>query len=416
VNAISREWLLLRRSRTSVLALVLLSALSIAAVLAGLSEVDRQRGRQDQLRELQQEETNAQAAWISRSGDAGSAAYYSFHPTWNPPSPLAFAALGMRDVAPQTLRIRALGLEAQLYENESFNPEIAHAGRFDLAFVVIYLAPLFLIALLHDLISRERETGRLRLLAAASANIARVWWLRVSMRALLVLVALLLPFAIGAWQERTSWASASAFAAVVAGYAVFWTLLASGIAAVKMSSAAQAGALVAIWATLTLALPTAAQNLIARSVPVSQGMELTLAHRQAVHSAWDIPKEPTLQAFFEFHPEWRDTPPITGQFHWKWYLAFHHVGDQRVADQVRRYRAGLLARQKLGERAGWLLPPVAAQSWLHRLARTDLVAQLGYEDAIRAHHDDLRRFYYPYVFNEQAFTRGDFEKVPGFSP
>ncbi len=416
MSSFFHEWLLLRRSRTSVLALVLLCVLSIAAVCTGLVEVDRQREQQGRLLALEAEETDALATWISKTGDAGNAAYYSFHPTWNPPSALAFAALGFRDVAPQTLRVRALGLEAQLYENESFNPEMALAGRFDLAFVVIYLAPLFIIALLHDLVSRERETGRLPLLTAISQNIRRVWWARVSLRMALLSVALLTPFAIAAWYQGASLTSAGAFAAVVFAYLIFWALVVRGVGTLKMSSAAVAGVLVASWATLTLALPTGAQAMIARSAPVDQGMELTLAHRQAVHAAWDIPKEDTMQAFFLSHPEWRNTPPITGQFHWKWYLAFHQVGDERVASQARVYREGLLKRQRLTGRIGVVLPPVAAQAFLHRLAATDLPAQLAYEDSIRAYHAELRRFYYPYLFNEVAFGRDDFGKAPTFAP
>ena len=239
MNSIHHEWLLLRRSRTSVLALVL------SVWLVDRGGMCRSRRSRSSARTAR---TSARARKRRRpthsrhgsrkTGDAGNAAYYSFHPTWNPPSALAFAALGFRDVAPQTLRVRALGLEAQLYENESFNPEMALAGRFDFAFVVIYLAPLFIIALLHDLVSRERETGRLPLLTAISRNIRRVWWARVSIRMALLSVALLAPFAIAAWREGASLTSASAFGAVVFAYLIFWALVVRGVGMLKMSSAA----------------------------------------------------------------------------------------------------------------------------------------------------------------------------------
>ncbi|MDR8085506.1 ABC transporter permease, partial [Acinetobacter baumannii] len=69
--------------------------------------------------------------------EGGSQAYYTFYATWDPPSDAAFLALGLRDGAPHVLRVRALGLQAQLYEGEVFNPELALAGRFDFAFVLI---------------------------------------------------------------------------------------------------------------------------------------------------------------------------------------------------------------------------------------------------------------------------------------
>lgn len=160
------ELKLFLRARLSVLAIGLLAALSIAAIVAGQSEVNRQRAAIAAAPAAMAQDVGAISAWISRSGDAGSAAYYSPHLTWDPPSPLAFAALGMRDVSPYMLRVKALGLEAQIYDGDTFNPELALPGRFDFAFVLVFLAPLFVIALFHDLVSGEREAGRLRMLDA----------------------------------------------------------------------------------------------------------------------------------------------------------------------------------------------------------------------------------------------------------
>jgi ABC-2 type transport system permease protein len=415
MNTLTREWLMLSRSRTSVTSLLLLFVLSAMSVWVGVEEVDQQRQRQQELQELQRQETAVLAEWIDKSGDAGYAAYYTFHPTWNPPSALAFAALGLRDVAPQTLRIRALGLEAQLYENENFNPELAVAGRFDFAFVVIYLLPLFIIALLHDFVSREREAGRLPLLAALSPRIGSVWWTRALLRSALVAIALVGPFLFGAWFEAAPLAEASCFAGVVLAYLLFWAALVAWVGLARWIPAVHAAVLVAAWAALTLATPTAVQTVVAHSVPVTQGTELTLAHRELVNAAWDQPKEATMRPFLETHPEWQGTSPVTGRFHWKWYYAFHHVADQRVADRTRKYRDGLMTRQRLTERTGWWLPPVGAQVLLHRLAGTDLPAQLEYEDAIRQYHARLRRFYYPYFFEERPFGQSDFDRAPGFA-
>lgn len=414
MNILAGEWLLLRRSRTMVLALVLLCALAIASVCVGVAAIERQRSQQRQLVDLQSAETAVLAEVLGKSGDAGYAAYYTFHPTWNSPGSIAFAALGFRDVAPQALRIRALGLEAQIHENDSFNPELALAGRFDFAFVVIYLAPLFLIALLHDLVSRERETGRLPLLAAIPGNLARVWWIRASLRALLAALALLLPLLFGAWTQGASWFAAGAFSGVVFAYLLFWVVVIAAMGLVKWAPSVHAAVMVAVWATLTLALPTSTHAAIAREVPVTSGVELTLAHREFVNAAWDKPKHDTMAPFLETHPEWRDTSPVTARFHWKWYYAFHQVADQQVAASARSYREGLLRRQQLTEQAGWLLPSIGAQALLHRLASTDLPAQLAYEDAIREFHSRLRHFYYPYFFEERRFNPGDFDDVPRF--
>jgi len=99
---------------------------------------------------LNEQDVAAVAKQYAGEPDAGNAAYFTFYNTWDAPSNTAFLALGMRDVAPYVLRVRALGLQSQIHEGETFNPELALPGRFDFAFVLIYLAPLFAIALLHN--------------------------------------------------------------------------------------------------------------------------------------------------------------------------------------------------------------------------------------------------------------------------
>ncbi|KAK0329330.1 hypothetical protein LTR94_037272, partial [Friedmanniomyces endolithicus] len=79
------------------IALVLLAVLSTAAVAAGMAEMARQRAAIDAIAAAQAEDIGAVATYVDREKDAGSAAYYSFHPTWDAPAPLAFAATGMRD-------------------------------------------------------------------------------------------------------------------------------------------------------------------------------------------------------------------------------------------------------------------------------------------------------------------------------
>ena len=168
------------------------------------------------------------------------------------------------------------------------------------------------------------------------------------------------------------------------------------------------------WVVLTLVLPTLAQMAITRGIPVDQGVDLMLAQRQKVHGAWDEPRDATMQKFFQTHPQWKDTAPLPTKFHWKWYYAFQQLGDESVAPAVAAYRDGLASRQGWTERLGWLLPGVAAQTALHRLAHTDLPAQMRYQERIEAFHREMREFYYPYVFNERPFGPDDFAKRPRF--
>lgn len=406
---------LLLRSKLAAFALLLLAALTIGAVAAGMAEVSRQRAAIARIAPAQAEDVGAIADWVVKTRDPGSAGYYTFHATWDAPSPLAFAAIGMRDVAPYILRIRALGLEAQLYDGDTFNPELALPGRFDFAFVLVFLSPLFVIALFHDLVSGEREAGRARMLAALPGTLRRLWLRRGALRFALVFAGLALPFVVGAILSGAAVPPVLAILGLTAAYLLFWIVLAVVIARLRMGSVANAAALAATWLLLVLVLPTLANVIVDRAIPVDQGADIALAQRDRVNRAWDVPREETMRRFYAHHPQWADSPPLPTGFHYKWYFAFHQVGDESVADQARAYRTGLEERSAAATRLGWILPSVGVQALLTRIGRTDLTAQLAYQDRIRAYHRRLRTFYYEYLFRDRPFDRTDFAKAPRFA-
>jgi ABC-2 type transport system permease protein len=411
------ELRLLLRSKVSAAALLLLLVLSLVAVWAGLSASARQNAVIDRVAAAQGRDLAAVAQQYGKpDSEAGYAAYYTFHLTSDRPSSLAFAAMGQRDIQPYVLRVRLLGLQAQLYETETVNPELALPGPFDFAFVLIYLAPLAVIVLMHDLVSGEREAGRLRLLSAMPTAPGRLWLQRAGLRLVLVLLALLAPFLIGAVVAQAPVAGVATLSLVAVIYVAFWTGLGLLVGAWGRRSAFNVATLVGCWIVLVLLVPALGNAVLSRAVPVGRGVDLTLAQREAVHHAWDVPREAIMDPFVAKHPEWKGTPPVGGRFHWKWYYAMHEMGDDSVAGQVSAYRASLAARQAWTERLGWLSPAAAAQSLVHRIADSDLPAHLAYQDSVTRFHRRLQDFYYPYLFNERPFTRADFDQLPVYAP
>jgi ABC-2 type transport system permease protein len=409
-----QEVRLLLRMRTAPIALALLAALTIAALVAGAVEISRQRAAIGAIPAAQAEDIAAVGNDVARSRDPGGAAYYGFFPTWNAPGPLAFAALGMRDVAPYILRVRALGLEAQIYDGDVFNPELALPGRFDFAFVLVFLAPLFVIALLHDLVSGEREAGRLHTLDALPRGGRRLFRRRTILRVALCWAALALPFWGFAIPGGVDVTRILIVTIVIAAYLLFWVVLAVLVSRLRWSSVANAATLAAIWLVLVLVVPTLAHLAINAALPISQGTEIALAQRERVNAAWDIPREDTMQLFYAHHPAWSGSAPLGTAFHYKWYLAFHQNGDESVAARARAYRAGLERRDAASRTLGWIVPSVGVQALLTRLAGTDLAAHLAYQDRIRGYHRRLREFFYGYLFNDRPFDKADLAKVPRF--
>ncbi|WP_373489060.1 ABC transporter permease [Blastomonas sp.] len=411
-NVIREIWLL-GRNRAAIVALVLLAVFAAAGVAIGLANVARDQAMIDRMLAGQPAEEAAVAGFVE---DAGYGAYYGFQPVWDPPSDLAFAALGNRDIAPAILRVRSLSLEAQLYENESANPELSLAGRFDLVFITIYIAPLVLIALLHDVWSGEREAGRLFMLSSLPGARRRLWTVRIAVRIAGVLAALVIPFAVGAILAGTELSRILAFGGLITLACLFWSAVILLVARRGTSSVVNAATLASIWFALTLVVPAAANLVINASVPVPDGAELARENREFVHGAWDRPREQTMEAFLALYPQHEPGSALPPTFHYKWYFAFQHLGDLHVAQQSQAYRDGIAGRAAYARAAGWLLPPAGIAQAMTALAGTDVTAQLEFQQRIRAYHTRLREYYYDYLFSERPFDVSILANVPRFAP
>jgi ABC-2 type transport system permease protein len=239
-----------------------------------------------------------------------------------------------------------------------------------------------------------------------------LWRRRTLLRFALLWAALGLPFAAVATASGVGAGTIVAVLLLTAAYLWFWIALAALVGRLKWSSVANAATLAACWLVLVLVLPTLAHVAINCALPLNQGAEITLAQREMVNRAWDIPREDTMARFYANHPQWAGSPPLPPEFHWKWYFAFHQVGDESVADEVAAYRAGLERRDAAARSLGWVLPSVGVQALLTRLARTDIAAQLAYQDRIRAFHERLRQFYYGYLFRDRPFGNADYDAAP----
>ena len=348
--------------------------------------------------------------------EAGEVLYYLAFPAPQPSLPLAALARGRTEVETASLRIRLLALEGQLYEHETVNPRLAAAGDLDLAFLLIALIPLFIIALTYDLVSGEREGGTWNLVGLFARR-RRLLAAKLASRACLVGAVVAVPIVV-AWglagfplDGRAGWA-----VALVALHTLFWFALCLGVASGRRSSTANAMILVGTWVGLTLLAPAALSLANAILHPVPEALELTVRQRQGYHEAWDLPKVETMEVFYEDYPEWSHRTVPEDVFTWAWYYAMNHRGDQAARDASRAYRDVLREREGWARRWSLLVPPLATQLALDRLAATDLGAQLAYQDAVRRHHERLKTHFYPLFFDAAPIDAVDWDQVPAFEP
>lgn len=411
-TALSELWFL-SRDRAAQLWIFIAFVAASTALYFGVTEISVQRATLDRLISADIVE---QEASLRDHRDWGSAAYYTFHLTYDGPSDFAFAALGQRDISPWKHRIRMLALEGQIYETDAANPEFALIGRFDFAFVISVLMPLLVVLLLFDLRSGERAHGRLELLDALSLRGDSLWRWRAGWRCTALAAALLIPLMVTGWMMGSDMSTLSLASVVVILHIVFWWNVAAWVTLRGWSDLTNLTALVGIWLLLTVAVPFGMKAVIDKMVPVPDGGDIMLTQREAVNDAWDLPVSATMEPFLARYPEWSDYAEIEGAFEWKWYYAFQQVGDQTAEPLSHAYRQGREERERLAALLSWLSPPAKAERLLQSLAQTDVQATFAYEDKIRCFHKELRAFYYARLFPGRPFTDEDVSARPHFRP
>jgi ABC-2 type transport system permease protein len=411
MRAMAREWRLLAGAAR--LGLVVLALLASVAVALGLADVAASRADIARVVALEARETKAVAAFAK--GEPGDFGYYRNFPVWRAPGDLAFLAPARGDAVPAVMRIRILALEGQINDNETANPELLLVGRFDFSFVTLYLAPLLLIALLHDLWSGEREAGRLAALDSLPRARQRLWSPRVLLRAGGVALALLLPLAVGGLIEGTAPLRLGSAAGLVLLSLGFWMIVTLAVARLPAASATQAAVLAGLWFAITLVVPAGTHLAINTAVPLPDAAAIARENREEVHAGWDRPKNQTMARFLALYPAYQGQAAISRPFEWKWYFAFQHLGDEAVASDSAARDAGIAHREGLAQTIGWLLPPIKIAQRLQALAGSDVAADLAFKAQVRAYHRTLREYHYPFLFAGRRMIQDDVAGTPIFS-
>ncbi|MEM7232265.1 MAG: ABC transporter permease subunit, partial [Planctomycetota bacterium] len=172
-----------------------------------------------------------------------------------PAAPLPYLATGQSDLSPNHDRVTLMRRHIPRgSRSEIQNPANLMAGRFDLAFVLVWLYPLFLLGLAYDLIAGDRETGTFRLALAQGVSPARILVLRAFARALPVItLAIVGTFAASVLDDSAATDLRVVLAAaIVLVYGLFWSSLAAWVNSRSRSAAGSATGLGAAWVTLVL--------------------------------------------------------------------------------------------------------------------------------------------------------------------
>lgn len=338
-----------------------------------------------------------------------------------PPGPLASLSVGLSDMQPYSSNVSIYSTKDNLFRNYAVeNPMNLLTGRFDLSFVLIYLLPMIILILNHNLLSSEKEQGTLALACSQPVQLRTLVFGKVILRALIVLALTFSVAFIGIW-----WSGIQIFEVGNAGrillwflavllYAFFWFALAIAVNSFGKSSSTNAAALACIWLLLVLLVPSLLNLVITSSHPLPSRLEYITRVREVDNESQKA-GEKLLAKYYMDHPELvpAGEKPAMDDFSTKYY-AVKKESERMLYPVLSQYEEQLQKQQNLVNRYQILSPAIVMQEVLNDIAGTSLIRYRKFQGSVLQHVRVWQNFIVPKLFLRQKLTPQNYDAHPRF--
>ncbi len=325
------------------------------------------------------------------------------------PAPLAGIAVGQRDVLPQIYQVTTRALLAEAGQADAANPTRRASGPFDLAFVLVFLLPLVVLAASYDVLSSEREGGTLALVLSQPVSLTTFVMGKVAQRAMFLVAGTCMLTVAGtvAAGARLSEAGGPAGLAMLlglqSGYVLFWLACAVAVNAWGRSSAANALSLVAVWLAFTVVVPGLAAVTTDALHPTPSRAELVNLTRSAAREAGA--RLSALEGNHGLAPAAVDKRAIEAQ----------EEIERRVEPVARRFDEQLGRQQSLVDSLRFVSPALLLHEGLTDVAGSGVRRHQQFSRNVARFQRELRAFFFSRTEADARLSVRDYETMPRFT-
>lgn len=330
-----------------------------------------------------------------------------------PPGAMAPLSAGQADAYPFHAEVIPLGDYSSLFRRvwaDIGSPGARAAGAFDLAFVIVFLLPLVVLAATYDLWSRERERGVAAMVLSQPVSIGSL----IAVKALARGMAVLLPstaiiLAVTAFAGAQELTGLTALALMVLAYGGFWLAVAAVISLLVRRSTEAAIAAGAVWLVVVVMAPSLTLAAVDLAAPPPSEMRFAaefkaraaqIAERQRVYRVAN--PTPVRMPAPRLPDRLRDT------------AADRIALDLELTPLVEAHLQARKARRAVLDKVRFFLPSVAVQDALDRIAGSDADRALAFQGQVLDARDELRRMLKGNLDRDAPLSLAEYEAVPVF--
>jgi ABC-2 type transport system permease protein len=338
------------------------------------------------------------------------------------PRPVAFLSIGHGDVLPSRYRQSTTTTDESIAQTANLeNPSYLQTGRFDLSFVLVYLYPLFVLAMSYDVISSEREKGTLALALSQPISI-RTWiavrlavrFVAITAAVTAIVLATSLVLAAPLTDPETALSIVLWFAAMVGYGAVWFTVAAFANLFSRAHSSVNAIVVGSAWILLVLILPMTVNVAASFAHPLPSRVALIGAFRTAEDASRGEGNGLVLRHYTE-HPDLIPDGAPMDKADLSIMLYKVNREAERLADPVlERFGTQLRRQRRLVDRYTWLSPAMSMQTLLDEIAGTGTARYERFRQQVLEFNRRWHAHFEPLIFQKAALTVTDVPLIPRF--
>jgi ABC-2 type transport system permease protein len=336
------------------------------------------------------------------------------------PTGLAALSVGQSDIQLNYLPV-SLATTLDVTKNlELENPVNLATGTFDIAFVVIFLLPIFILAMSYDLLSSEKERGTLAMILAHPISVRELMASKIISRAAMML-AVVLTFGLIAlvtvgtgldtadtWMRFALWMVATLL------YSMFWFALAVLVNVYGKNSATNGTVLAGLWLILVVITPTLVSMLATTVYPAPSRMELTIAARAAQTEA----EKNAMAKLDEYYYDHLEFVP-DGDKKAMDFLTLAQANANSIEKAVRPlyddFQLQLNKQEGLVQRFQFLSPAIMMQLALNEISGTSADRYEYFLNQVYDFHSEWREYFSTKFLQRYPLKPADYDTFPAFT-
>ncbi len=295
-------------------------------------------------------------------------------------------------------------------------------GQLDLSFVWVFLLPLIIILVSFNILSLERETGRLPLIAAQPIKIWQWLLMKIGIRflticglLLLFTFALLTVFGIPVWEHISLFGQ---LILVLVFYMAFWFFFGFAVNLAGYSSGKSLIILTGIWVLFVFLIPSIVNQLGKELHPIPSRLALVNNH-QAAYNAIESDLDKEMEALYRLHPDWYSEDPVTKDMSnstgWNInYLAKQYIAQLKHQPVAEAYEAQVDLKNEWSGGLRVLSPAMIVQRALAHMAGTSTQYYRSFLKQAQEYANTYRQYVFKRLFTNHAFTVDEIKNLSKF--